>query len=142
MEKKLPVFVYGTLLHGWSNYDQYVRPYTHEAVPAEVSGELYHLPMGYPGMLAGRNRVKGNLLFFAPDEYERALDGLDDLETYYGPGDPRNEYERTVVTARLDDGKEIEAYVYVYVDEKYVRGEGTPVADGDWQRFMRKRQPE
>lgn len=142
METKLPVFVYGTLLKGWSNYERYVRPYPHEAIPAEVRGELYHLPTGYPGLLAGRDRVRGNVLYVSPEEYEQVLAGLDELETYYGPGDPRNEYERTVITARLHSGAEVEAYVYLYVDEKYARAEGTPVADGDWSAFMRKRQPE
>ncbi|WP_400164776.1 gamma-glutamylcyclotransferase family protein [Brevibacillus sp. TJ4] len=142
MEKKLPIFVYGTLLGGWGNYAQYVQPYKHEVVPAEISGVVYHLPMGYPGLLPGSGQVRGNLLFFAPDDYDRALSGLDELETYYGPKDRRNEYERVAATARTASGEEVEAYVYVYVDEHYVKAEGTLVADGDWQRFMRERQPE
>ena len=143
METKLPIFVYGTLLAGWENYENYVQPYKHEAIPAEVKGELFHLPMGYPGILDGDGVVKGVILCFEPQDYETVLAELDELETYYGPHDPRNEYERIEVWAKLADGQEDRrVYAYRYVDAKYVRAEGTPVHDGDWAHFMRGKQPE
>lgn len=137
METKLPIFVYGTLLAGWENYTHYVKPYKHEAIPAEVIGELFHLPMGYPGLLEGDGVVKGAVLYFEAEDYETVLAELDELETYYGPRDPRNEYERVEVLATLADGQgKQRVYTYRYVDAKYVRAEGTPVHDGDWARFM------
>lgn len=143
MKSQLPVFVYGTLLEGFRNHELYVKPYRHEAVTAEISGELFHLPTGYPGLLAGSDLVKGSVLRFFPDDYDVALAGLDELETYYGPGDPRNEYDRLEVCAKLCGGeKEMLVYVYRYVDEAYVRGKGTHVKNGDWRMFMDKRTAE
>ena len=138
MEKQLylPVFAYGTLMKGWDNYKRYVQPYPHQAIPAETAGELYHLPMGYPGLLAGQGPVRGVCLFFPAEVYEQALYGLDDLEAFFGPGDPRNEYERIVVAVRLDTGEEIRAYAYLFVDEEYARREGKRVIDGDWHAYM------
>ncbi|MGG1659321.1 gamma-glutamylcyclotransferase family protein [Brevibacillus sp. NRS-1366] len=144
MKQKLPVFVYGTLLEGFPNYERYVRPYRHDAFPAIIKGELYHLPPGYPGLLQGTNEITGTVLYFATDEYESALAGLDELEDYYGAGDLRNEYERIIVPARLigTANKEVMAYVYRYLNEAYVKWKGIRLAHGDWRRFMHERQTE
>ncbi|WNC13209.1 gamma-glutamylcyclotransferase [Brevibacillus brevis] len=137
MRKPVPVFVYGTLLEGFENHRLYVKPYVHKAVPARIEGELYHLPQGYPGVLPGDGEVIGAALFFSPDEYETVMVGLDELETYFGPGDPRNEYERVEVRARLDGADEEQmVYVYRYLDEEYVRRMGVRVEDGDWRSYM------
>ncbi|WP_029099771.1 gamma-glutamylcyclotransferase family protein [Brevibacillus thermoruber] len=138
---RLPVFVYGSLLEGFRNWELYVKPYPHHALPAEVKGRLYHLPTGYPGLLReGEGTVKGDVLLFSPEVYDEALRGLDELETYVGPGDPRNEYEREIVTARLAvTGEERYVYVYRYVDEAYAKRTGIFLDDGDWRAFMRRR---
>lgn len=138
---RLPVFVYGSLLPGFRNWELYVKPYPHQALPAEVKGQLYHLPTGYPGLLReGEGTVKGGVLLFSPDVYDEALRGLDELETYFGPGDPRNEYEREIMTARLvATGEEQRVYVYRFVDEAFARQTGIFLADGDWEAFMRRK---
>jgi gamma-glutamylcyclotransferase (GGCT)/AIG2-like uncharacterized protein YtfP len=141
---RLPVFVYGSLLDGFRNWELYVKPYPHQALPAEVKGRLYHLPTGYPGLLLeGEKAVKGEVLLFSPEVYDKALRGLDELETFFGPGDPRNEYERVEVTARLAaTGEERRVYAYRYVDEAYVKRTGIFLDDGDWRAFMRRRRGE
>lgn len=140
MDRMLPVFVYGTLLEGFRNHENYVKPYKHEATAATIQGEIYHLPAGYPGLLRGEQEVVGAVLSFAPEEYERALDGLDELETYYGEDDPRNEYERIVVPATIrDTGESIDVYVYRYLDQELVKQTGVYVAHGDWRRYMQER---
>ncbi|WP_432774560.1 gamma-glutamylcyclotransferase family protein [Brevibacillus gelatini] len=142
MLKQLPVFVYGTLLRGFHNHAICVRPFAHTEAKASVKGELYHLPEGYPGLLTGAGEtngavVTGAVLDFAPEVYEKALAVLDELEAYYGEGDPRNEYERIVVDACLaETGQEVPVYVYRYLDDDYARRVGTKVEHGDWRRFM------
>ncbi len=137
MNKTMPVFVYGTLLEGFQNHDGYVKPYQHDAIPATIRGAIYHLPQGYPGLVEGTEDVVGALLFFAEHEYEAALAGLDELETYFGPDDPRNEYERMEVTAWVAETNEaVTAYVYRYLDEEYVKRVGIRVQDGDWRRYL------
>lgn len=143
MKKMIPVFVYGTLLKGFQNHALYVKPYQHQAIPAKIKGEIYHLPQGYPGLLQGTDDVIGAVLFFSPEEYATALAGLDELETYFGQNDPRNEYDRIEVTAVLLDTKEeMTTYVYRYLDEKYVRSLGIRVKDGDWRSYMEDREAE
>jgi len=138
-----PVFVYGTLLQGFPNHALYVKPYAHQALPAKIRGKIYHLPQRYPGLLDGAEEVVGALLFFAPEVYKDALAGMDELETYYGPNDPRNEYDRVKVTAVLaQTGEEMIAYVYRYLDEAYARRAGIRVNDGDWRRYAQGRRLE
>jgi gamma-glutamylcyclotransferase (GGCT)/AIG2-like uncharacterized protein YtfP len=142
MEKQMPVFAYGTLMIGRENYKRYIHPFPHRAIPAETEGELYHLPLGYPGLLAGQTSVRGVCFFFPEEVYEQVLTGLDELEGYFGPGDPRNEYERVLMPVRLDGGEQIQAYVYQFVDAAYARRKGIRVEDGDWHGFMQRRQRE
>jgi gamma-glutamylcyclotransferase (GGCT)/AIG2-like uncharacterized protein YtfP len=144
----LPVFVYGTLLHGFENHRLYVAPYPHHAIPARANGRLFHLPeWGYPAVVANGSEeegwVYGELLYFPDSIYGEVLAGLDELETYFTPGDERNEYEReTVTVTRLDTGELIRAYMYVMKGERerYARDRGIFVPDGDWRGFMTQRQ--
>lgn len=144
MKQQVPVFVYGTLLEGFSNHARYVQPFGHQAFPARIKGEMYHLPQGYPGLIEGTHDVIGTVLCFTPDEYERALAGLDELEDYYGEGDSRNEYERIMVPARRigTEEEEVMVYVYRYLNEAYVKRAGIRLAHGDWRRFMCEQQTE
>ncbi|CAI8832445.1 GGACT domain-containing protein [Brevibacillus sp. IT-7CA2] len=136
---KLPVFVYGTLLTGFGNHRNYVKPYQHEATPATILGEIYHLPAGYPGLLKGEQEVVGEIVTFAPDVYEQALAGLDELETYYGEGDPRNEYERIIVSATIEGTAQVvNVYVYRYLDRDLVKQTGVHIPHGNWRRYMQE----
>ncbi|WP_064203361.1 gamma-glutamylcyclotransferase family protein [Brevibacillus brevis] len=136
---KLPVFVYGTLLAGFGNHRIYVKPYKHEATPATIQGEIYHLPAGYPGLLKGEQEVVGEIVMFAPDVYEQALAGLDELETYYGESDPRNEYERIIVPATMEGTDQVvSVYVYRYLDQDLVKQTGVHISHGNWRRYMQE----
>jgi gamma-glutamylcyclotransferase (GGCT)/AIG2-like uncharacterized protein YtfP len=51
---------------------------------------------------------------------------MDALEEYFGPGDPRNEYDRVVIRDALNG---LEGYAYIWSG-----GRGYPViASGDWK---------
>jgi len=144
MNLVLPIFVYGSLLEGFWNYEHYIRPYEHRIIPAVIKGELYHLSPGYPGLLAGTDDIIGAVVYFSTQVYEKALAGLDELEDFYGANDPRNEYERIIVPARvLDEIEKVEnVYVYRYVDEQYIKKEGKWLAHGNWRKFMLEQQAE
>ncbi|MEJ8546808.1 gamma-glutamylcyclotransferase family protein [Brevibacillus borstelensis] len=141
MTRILPVFVYGSLLPGFGNHNMYVKPYSHTLQPAVVRGHLYHFSAGYPGLLRSESgTVKGALLTFSSDVYEEALAGLDELEDYFGPGDPRNEYERIVASAMtIAEGEEVQAFLYRYAKEDWARREGIYIPSGDWRRYMQYR---
>ncbi len=142
--RKLPVFVYGTLMNGLGNWSRYVAPYPHEVRPAKIRGDLYHLPEGYPALLQNSETeswVKGELLYFPSNIYAQAMKGLDELEDYFGEGNKDNLYERAVVEAvDASTGELSSAYVYIMADEKALlaKKRGMYVPSGDWRAFINK----
>jgi len=81
----------------------------------------------------------GEIVTFAADVYEQALAGLDELETYYGEGDPRNEYERIIVPATMEGtGQVVNVYVYRYLDQDLVKQTGVHIPHGNWRRYMQE----
>lgn len=123
---RLPVFVYGTLLPGFTNHATVIRSDVLRSAPATLkdTGWMYHFKEGYPGVflrappavaapdtpaasLPTRSDIRGAVLWLRDDTYEAALSRLDELEEYYGEGDSRNLYDRReaeVVLDGADDG--------------------------------------
>lgn len=130
------VFVYGSLRPGASNFSL-VAPYVQETLPAYVEGKLYHLPTGYPTVICGeRGKVRGELLRLEP--FFEALSLLDELEDYYGPDGPDNEYERIWGRVFRETGETSAAYFYVCPAEnvEYCRKAGLIIPTGDWKAFL------
>jgi gamma-glutamylcyclotransferase (GGCT)/AIG2-like uncharacterized protein YtfP len=128
------VFVYGTLRRG-QKWHHLVERLVKAAFPATAPGRLYHLAdKGYPAVLAGEGTVAGEVLEF--DEIEEALRILDELEDYYGPGHPQNEYDRVVVAAMDNEGTEHPVYMYVCTEHKenWLSQSGVHIPSGDWLR--------
>lgn len=122
------VFVYGTLKQGQSNF-AIIGNLVISAKQGSISGALYDLGE-YPAVIDGTRRIAGELLIFA--DPEKAFSLMDRLENYYGPNDLRNEYERKVVTVRLADGSEQDAYCYFYVNESFLRSDCSYLPNGCW----------
>lgn len=120
----VPLFVYGTLLTGGSNY-HVVEPYVVQVRSGAVRGRLVDAG-DYPALIIDRNGepVAGEWLFLSAG----ALKVLDSFEGYQGPGKP-NEYDRIWVRDALKDE---EGWVYVWRDPR-----GCPVIHGgDWLAFL------
>ena len=75
----------------------------------------------YPGAVAGRGRVRGEIWRLATAELLRTLD---DYEGY--------NFERTTTTATLASGRRVRAWIYRYRGRRDVRS--TAIPDGDWRR--------
>jgi gamma-glutamylcyclotransferase (GGCT)/AIG2-like uncharacterized protein YtfP len=73
------IFVYGTLKPGYQPYERFCAKTVRQVHPAIVAGQLYHLPLGYPALIAGDQWVQGYLLAFAD---EGILTELDDYEQH------------------------------------------------------------
>lgn len=117
------LFVYGTLQ---SSFDHPVaRSLAAQAEllgPARLRGRIYRVTPRYPGLVLSeerRDQVHGEVYRLRDPP---AL--LETLDRYEGcsPRSPKPfEYERVLASARLDGGRSIEVWTYVY--RRPVRGE-------------------
>src|ERR687885_990208 len=125
------VFVYGTLKPGEINYDRYCAGRVVQEQPAIAYGQLYHLSLGYPGMILGDGQVQGFLLTFADSAI---FDSLDELEDY-NPNRPQedNEYNREQITVYDLVGQSLGlAWVYFMTLEKVQSFKGVLIPSGCW----------
>src|ERR1035438_3733959 len=131
MMPELPyVFVYGTLRGAAGTEWSRLLTANSRFVGAGLTrGALFHLD-GYPGMTAHTDDdtwVNGEVyLLNAPPSALPILDAYEGC----GPGQPLpHEFERQVVTVRLDSGQTIEAWAYIYTLET---GDKARITSGDY----------
>ncbi|MBE9043118.1 gamma-glutamylcyclotransferase [Pleurocapsales cyanobacterium LEGE 10410] len=128
---KLRVFVYGTLKPGEANYQRYCQNKVLSEIPAYTLGDLYALPVGYPAMTQGSDRVRGVLLTFDDPNILKSLDRLE------GYRERRvadlNEYYRLLVSVyRLDRQPLGKAWAYFMTPAKVGQLGGIKVTSGFW----------
>jgi len=130
-EKRLPVFVYGTLRRGEKNYAGYLAGRTIREEPATAAGRLFYVADGgYPYLEPGPGAVAGDLIHLDPELYDETLQRLDALEEY-APGDEANSvYLRRETSVVLADGERVAAWIYYWNSPQIV---GTPLAGGDFR---------
>lgn len=132
---KLPsttdIFVYGTLKPAEANYKFYCQGKTLSEISAYTLGDLYALPIGYPAMTLGNNKVSGFVLSF---DDSSILDALDLLEGYQ----PQqalafNEYYRLRVPVYcLEENAIAQAWAYFMTPKKVMQYQGIKVPSGYW----------
>ncbi|MGB0562988.1 MAG: gamma-glutamylcyclotransferase family protein [Spirulinaceae cyanobacterium] len=106
------VFVYGTLGPGQAHYQDYCADRVQWVQPAYTYGQLYALPVGYPALTQGRDRVWGHLLTFPDAAILAQLDDLEDFEPDRPP--EQNEYERCSVPVYDPMGRSLgQAWAYL-----------------------------
>lgn len=125
------LFVYGTLRRGSKNkFARLLHAHAQFAGNARIPGQLYRLG-SYPGAVSSRRIgdqtsdqigewIRGELYCLQDPRWVlRALDGYEGAK-----------FRRVKLAARLDSGRTIEAWVYLY--------RGTPpgprIPSGDWLR--------
>jgi gamma-glutamylcyclotransferase (GGCT)/AIG2-like uncharacterized protein YtfP len=116
------VFVYGTLKRGqcrgglWPAEPVLVRD-------AWIRGDLFGRH-DYPALTAGQNRVIGELWSFRPEDIDRVLRTVDEIEGTNQPGQPDLYARVPVETWDLDRRQLSQAYTYRYatnpVDDGFV----------------------
>ena len=104
MSETTNLFVYGTLMPGMGNYGL-IEAQVHSTHPASTRGILCSLGT-IPAMIPGDGIVRGVLLTVDQD----ALKETDRLE-----GVPHF-YQRKETTVTLDDGSQVEAWVYEHAE--------------------------
>lgn len=128
---QVQVFVYGTLKPGEANYQHYCEGKVAFHSQAYTYGNLYNLPVGYPGMIEGKNKVQGVLLTFRDSNI---LNSLDKLESYQeNRAFHLNQYYRQLVPIfSLNDESLGKAWSYFMTPEKVKQFKGTLIDSGWW----------
>ncbi|NUS13366.1 MAG: gamma-glutamylcyclotransferase [Streptomyces sp.] len=134
-DRRLPFFVYGTLLPGERNH-LLLAGRTLAWTPAVLPAALLFLGPGYPFAVhdpAGTGRVLGEVAHLDPETYAAVSADLDRLEGYV-PGAPGNRYERLATTVRTDRGP-VDAWTYLAGPAlaRDLLATGTRIPGGDWR---------
>lgn len=131
--------MYGSLLENFYNYNKYLDLKVEKKSYGRVLGKLYHLKnKGYPAMIKGNDFIYGEI--FELYDWEITVASLDELEGYYGDGNPHNEYDKTLIEVEVLPGKSKElvyAYMYNCKDEGEL-SEEIYLPEGNWRSFMEK----
>ncbi|MFG2720956.1 gamma-glutamylcyclotransferase family protein [Streptomyces sp. NPDC048416] len=132
-EPPLPFFVYGTLRPGQRHHRRFLHGRTVSERPALLSGAVLYDGPGYPYALAGVGTVTGALIETGPARHLELRAELDELEEYYGPGHPRNLYDRVACEVAVD-GRRVRSWVYLAAPRlaRELLACGTPIPGGDW----------
>ncbi|WP_319419589.1 gamma-glutamylcyclotransferase family protein [Pleurocapsa sp. FMAR1] len=127
----LNVFVYGTLKPGEANFAYYCLKKLQKQIPAYTWGNLYALPVAYPAMTTGENKVRGILLTFSDPS---VLNSLDRLEGYQpGRDSSLNEYYRQLVDVYSLDNRFLgKAWAYFMTVDRVKHHRGTIIISGWW----------
>lgn len=133
---KAGLFVYGSLMEGFHNYEKALTGQIESRVPAFVNGRLYHQRQkGYPALVSGDDRVFGELLTLR--DFMANMEVLDQIEEYHGPGE-ENEYNRILTPVHIGESGVVEfAYVYWYGRED-LDGASNPsvyIPSGNWRIY-------
>lgn len=108
------IFVYGTLRRGVNaKMNQLLLDHGEYLCAGETSGKLYALD-GYPGMIASndpKNKVFGEIYKISS---AKLLALLDDYEECSDNFPLPHEYIRTQLPVKLVDGRQLNAWVYLY----------------------------
>lgn len=133
------MFVYGSLMNGFYNYEKYLDGRVINIEKSFVLGELYHLEnKGYPGFInEGNNKVYGETITYESEDigYE-----IDSLEEYVKGDENNNMYNKEKLVVYTDAGYDSELLdVYVYNEGSHKNKENRKVLvkSGNWREYMK-----
>lgn len=133
------IFVYGSLLEDFFNYNKYLKGKVLKRSYARTKGKLFHqIDKGYPAMIEGDDFVYGELLEI--DDWDNTVIELDKLENFYGEDNANNEYNRVLLQIeQLEDSSVISSFVYMYnCKDKQVLEKEKYIPYGNWRTFMKR----
>lgn len=129
------IFVYGSLMKNFFNYDLYLRGHVLDIEPAYVKGTLYDMPYkGYPAILEGDQKVWGEVI--TVKDIDAIMPAVDRMEGYMGNDD--DEYKRVPHIVTCCDGSTITLDVYQYNlsdSDPHFKNEAILIENGDWRQF-------
>ena len=136
--KAFKIFVYGTLMKGYRNYDKYLDGHINSIKSAYVHGKMYHLPEEEcPAIVEGNERVYGQVMEGLDDDKGTILNSVDVLEKYFG-NNSSVMYERRKKEVFYEDGTSEMLDMYIFVNNDYLEAhDSIYIEDGDWDSFKK-----
>ncbi|OHB25500.1 MAG: hypothetical protein A2X84_10060 [Desulfuromonadaceae bacterium GWC2_58_13] len=140
-------FFYGSLMERYENFKRYIKKRVLLIEVAYCRGILYHLPVGFPGLIVpeqgGDELVVGEVM--AVSEPEKVMQVLDRLEDYYPAHPRRSVYIRRLLPILVETPgdppsfRESQAWVYTYpADHLTLRHERqVRIECGQWKAFAK-----
>ncbi|CAM3700289.1 gamma-glutamylcyclotransferase family protein [Erysipelothrix urinaevulpis] len=132
------IFVYGTLMEGYRNFDKYLQGHVLKIEKATVKGKLYDMPyLDFPALLEGNDTVHGEVI--TVDNFSKLQKDIDAMEGYKGNDDDM--YKRIPKTVFLESGEEIILDVYqyhAYSFDPQFKTEACYIPEGSWRAFNKK----
>lgn len=127
-------FVYGTLKVGGyfaAGFDK-VRT---SVKPATLKGhDLYRIgKSSFPVAIPGDGFVIGEVHEYTKADTSQVLKELDRIEGYVENNEENSLYIRKKLPITLNDGSEIEAYVYIFNQDIFNYGRCTKINNGIWE---------
>lgn len=126
------VFVYGTLKPGGYYWPRFCEGKVDAWEPAKARGRIYHLPLGYPGMILDESAWAMGFVLTLKDD--AALAGFDYLEGYDAERPPEeNDYDRPLIEVFTPEGEPLGmAWTYTMSPERIAEHRGKLVENGNW----------
>ena len=136
------LFVYGSLREGGLNRAWLLRTHPEGMTLARMAGRLFHLPAGYPAMVAGAEPagpqepgwIHGEFVGYEDQQdLAAALEDLDALE-----GVDEGLFSREIRPVVLAGGQRYLAWTYLFHVERLPRleREAVEVTTGDWAPYL------
>lgn len=137
--KTKKMFVYGSLMENFFNYDKFLKGHVLEIKKGCVYGTLYHLHnKGYPGfIMEGDDPVFGEIISFRFSE--SLQNALDKLEGYRGIYHGENAYNRCqldVYECKTQLKERLDVYVYNMNASKNQEDQRLYLRGGSWRKYM------
>jgi gamma-glutamylcyclotransferase (GGCT)/AIG2-like uncharacterized protein YtfP len=136
-QEQLPIFVYGTLLEGYGNWEYFLKGKTERVVSGFISGFDMYSVGAFPCIKHSSidRKVYGELMYVEPELYDQVLSRVDSLEGYHkGRYSKQSMYLRKKVSVRTECGDIVQAWVYVWNRPGDL---GNRIKSGSWDEYCR-----
>jgi gamma-glutamylcyclotransferase (GGCT)/AIG2-like uncharacterized protein YtfP len=137
--KQVKLFVYGTLMKDFCNFNKYLLDSTVEIEKAYVYGKLYHLiDKECPALIEGSDKVFGEVITIEDDYNNTVVNSVDELERYFKGDNINIVYLREKTKVYCKSGEIDTLGAYILKDRKLLRKDNSIyIPNGDWRDFLK-----
>lgn len=131
------IFVYGTLMQNFRNYNKYLKGKITSIAPAYICGKLYHLEIhDCPAIIDGTDKVYGQVLSFNDDSNQSILNSVDRFEKYFFDSSEII-YERKSVDVHYLDNSIERLSFYKLTNIDVLKNENAKyISSGNWKDYL------